>query len=303
MKVYREITPLSHSDVFVLSHHKHPKFNYPLHNHPEYEICLTLNSKGNRIIGDSVAKYQEKDLVLVGPYIYHRWDDADITPEQREEASIIVVQFDKSFFESKLMDKEAFYAIKRMLYRSKRGIQFTGSIVDKISKRLHRLAETKMSGFEATIEFLSILNCLATSPEQKLLASEGFSIQPKEMEDSRISNVYDFIMKNYTQKILVTQAAEIANMSESAFSHFFKKCTNKSFTQFVVELRIGFACKLLMETQDTISQICFKCGFNNISNFNRLFKKYKKITPLQYRNQLETALLESSQHQYRFQKT
>jgi len=99
---------------------------------------------------------------------------------------------------------------------------------------------------------------------------------------------------------MVTQAAEIANMSESAFSHFFKKCTNKSFTKFVVELRIGLACKLLMETQDTVSQICFKCGFNNISNFNRLFKKYKQITPFQYRQQLELALTNSDRFEYRF---
>lgn len=302
LKVYREITPLSHSDVFVLSHYEHPTFDYPLHNHPEYELCLTINSRGNRIVGDSVAKYDENDLVLIGPYIDHRWDAADIPEEQRDQAFIIVVQFDKALFESSMMDKEAFFSIKRMLDRSRQAIHFTGSIVDEVTQRLLKIAQTEMSPFESTMEFLSILNSLATSRDQHLLASAGFSMEPKSMVGSRIGKVYDFIMKNYTKKILVTQAAEIANMSESAFSHFFKKCTNKSFTQFVVELRIGYACKLLMETQDTISQICFKCGFNNISNFNRLFKKYKKFTPLQYRQQIELALVENSLHQYRFQK-
>ena len=298
MKIYREITPLNNSEVFVLSYYTEPKFNCPLHNHPEYELCLTLNSSGNRIIGDSVAKYIDKDLVLVGPYIYHRWDNTDQSEEQSSKAAILVLQFGKDLFDTSLFGKQDFYPIKRMLSRSLRGIQFEGAFLDQMADRLIKLAD--MSGFEATIEFLSILNEMALHPDQKLLASPGFKIKKEDISSTRINDVYDFIMENYTKRIMVTQAAEIANMSESAFSHFFKKCTNKSFTKFVVELRIGLACKLLMETQDTVSQICFKCGFNNISNFNRLFKKYKQITPFQYRQQLELALTNSDRFEYRF---
>lgn len=299
MKIYREITPLSSLDVFVLSHYEDPKFNYPLHNHPEYEICLTLNSSGNRIIGDSLAKYSVKDLVLVGPYIYHRWDNADQTEEQRTKASTMVIQFGKELFDSSLLEKEVFYPIRRMLYRSTRGILFKeGKSLDTLIDSLIDLS--KLSGFEATLKFLSILNNMATNPNQELLTSPGFKVNVKELNGNRISEVYDFIINNYTNRIMVTDAAEIANMSESAFSHFFKKCTNKSFTKFVVELRIGLACKLLMETQDTISQICFKCGFNNISNFNRLFKKYKQFTPFQYRQKLEIALFSTDKFEYHF---
>lgn len=298
MKIYREITPLNRSDVFVLSHYEHPKFNYPLHNHPEYELCLTLNCRGNRIIGDSITKYTEKDLVLIGPYIYHRWDDSDFPVGQREDATTFVLQFDKNLFGTVMMEKDAFYPIRRMLARSERGIHFEGAILDEMIERIYKL--NTISGFEATMEFLSILNSLAMSTEQQLLCTASFKVKPEEIGANRINEVYDFIMKNYTKRIMVTQAAEIANMSESAFSHYFKKCTNKSFTKFVVELRISLACKLLMETQDTISQICFKCGFNNISNFNRLFKKYKQITPFQYRQQLELSMINKELHNHRF---
>jgi AraC-like DNA-binding protein len=299
LKIYREITHLKSTDVFVIAHHKEPTFNYPLHNHPEYELCLTLNNMGTRIVGDSVAKYSKKDLVLVGPYIYHRWDNED-SPEKSDDAATIVLQFGNQLFESSLLGKEAFYAIKKMLHRSMRGIQFEGPVFDIIANRLIKLSDK--TGFEAVLEFLEILNILANSPDQKLLASSGFHSNPEEFRSNRINEVYEFIMKNYTKRILVNEAADIANMSESAFSHYFKKCTNKNFTKFIIELRIGHACKLLMETQNTISQICFECGFNNISNFNRLFKKYKKITPLQYRQKLETSFLNEGDSKYRFIK-
>jgi len=118
LKIYREITPLNNSEVFVLSYYTEPKFNCPLHNHPEYELCLTLNSSGNRIIGDSVAKYIDKDLVLVGPYIYHRWDNTDQSEEQSSKAAILVLQFGKDLFDTSLFGKQDFYPIKRMLSRS-----------------------------------------------------------------------------------------------------------------------------------------------------------------------------------------
>lgn len=289
MKVYREITPLKSDEVFVLSDYHEASFNYPLHNHPEYELCLTLGSAGNRIVGDSIAKYNYADLVLIGPHIYHRWDNTDIPNSQRKKARVLVLQFDSQLLSSSLLSKNSFHPIRMLLTRSLRGIEFRGKTRDLIIERLEQLVT--MKGLDSVLEFLSILDQLAHAPEQQLLASEGFSFKPENTRSRRINEVYEFIMKNYTDKIQVGHAAEIANMSESAFSHFFKKCTNKSFTQFVVELRIGLACKLLLETRDTVSQVCFQCGFNNVSNFNRLFKKYKKLTPHQFRRQIEGSYL------------
>lgn len=296
MKVYREITPVQPGDVFAVEHYDDPQFGYPLHNHPEYELCLTLNSTGNRIVGDDVSPYNKVDLVLVGPYVRHRWDDLG-NLEERRHARITVIYFGKEIFDSALTQKEAFFSIKKMLLRSVRGIEFSEETTLRLVDRIQKLRQ--LTGFSAALDFLAILNTLATSENQVLLSSPGYTPKTEHENSTRINAIYDFIMKRYTSKLPVSEVAEYANMSESAFSHFFKKCTNKSFTQFVVELRIGLACKLLMETQETINEICFKCGFNNISNFNRLFKKYRETTPLQYRYAFEKALGNNSDtHRY-----
>ena len=198
MKIYREITPLKSNDVYVLCHYLNPSFNYPLHSHPEYELCLTLNSKGNRIVGDSVSKYQEKDLVLIGPDIHHRWDNEDQPAHKKKDASVLVLQFDRNLFENLLLNKEAFYAIKHMLRRSSRGIEFHGEVLEKACERLVNL--TKMEGFEAVLEFLAILNTLALSKEQRLLASEIFSAHPESSRSQRIKAVYQYIADHLTEK-------------------------------------------------------------------------------------------------------
>jgi AraC-like DNA-binding protein len=295
LKVYREITPVQSGDVFAIEYYSDPQFEYPLHNHPEYELCLTLNSTGNRIVGDAVSPYTELDLVLMGPYVQHRWDDLG-NLETRQKASITVIYFDKDLFDSDLINKEAFFAIKKMLLRSVRGIKFSSKVIQEMIHRIQMLKH--LQGFDRVLEFLAVLNHLALSKGQKLLSSPSFTPKTEHENSSRINEIYDYIMGRYTEKLPVTEVAEYANMSESAFSHFFKKCTNKSFTRFVVELRIGLACKLLMETQNTINEICFKCGFNNISNFNRLFKKYRETTPMQYRYAFENALDSNSNPRY-----
>lgn len=285
MKVYREITPLTENDTFIAKDTENAHFDYPLHNHSEFELTLILKSSGTRIVGDSITKYEDSDLVLIGPEVYHRWDDSDLPEEERNQAHVIVVQFEPHLFDNSLLGKKEFYSIKTLLNDAVRGLVFHGQTFDIIKKKL--LNFKNLSGFEAVIEFMQVLHILAISNEKAYLASEGFSSKPQHSKSKRINDVYEYILSNFTKKINLAEAAAIANMSESAFSHFFKKSTHKSFTQFVIDLRIGHACKLLLETQDTISQICYQCGFNNVSNFNRLFKKYKDFTPYDYRKQFE----------------
>ena len=178
-----------------------------------------------------------------------------------------------------------------MLDQSVRGIQFHGETLDKSIEILKKLVTT--SEFESVLEFLNLMNILASSKERSFLASTGFSSKPEHSKSQRINDVYEYILNNFNKKIHLKDVAAIANMSESAFSHFFKKSTNKSFTQFVIDLRIGCACKLLLESQDTISQICYRCGFSNVSNFNRLFKKNKGMSPYNYRKQFDLERYES----------
>ncbi|MEO1627044.1 MAG: AraC family transcriptional regulator [Bacteroidota bacterium] len=285
MKVFREITHLGKDDVFVIKSHPNARFEYPLHMHPEFELTLITKAAGKRIIGDSIEEYEGPDLVLIGPEVYHKWDDEALPAHKKNKAHSIVLHFEPSLFTENLLCKQAFYPIKSLLQQSRRGIYFDGVTRKKVELKMHRLC--RLSGLDAVLEFLSILQLLATSEEKRLLASEGFDIQVQSFQNQRIDDVCNYLRKHFRERVQIATVAKIANMSESAFSHFFKKSTCKSFTRYLIDLRLSHACKLLLETRNPVSQICYNCGFNNLSNFNRLFKKYKGMTPFDYRNQYE----------------
>lgn len=285
MKIFREITPLRKEDVFTIKDTPNARFDYPLHTHPEFELTLILNSAGRRIVGDSVERYSGPDLVLIGPEVFHKWDDDDLPPERKSTARAFVIQFEPSLFSETLLSKQDFYPIKSLLNEAKRGIAFSGPTRKTIELKMKKLC--RLQGMESVLEFLSILNTLALSKSRRFLASEGFDCQAQIFHNQRINDVCDHLRRHFKNRVQIAEVAKIANMSESAFSHFFKKSTGKSFTRFLIDLRLSYACKLLLETREPVSQICYSCGFNNLSNFNRLFKKYKGLTPFDYRNQYE----------------
>jgi AraC-like DNA-binding protein len=286
MIIYKEITPLTQNDVFIIINSEKVGFDYPIHYHSAYELTLVLHSSGNRIVGDSVEKYKSKDLVLIGPEIYHRWDDDDIPPENRNNAHVITIQFSKDLFDYTFLQKEAFSSIKTLLKDSQRGLKFTGETFDTITEKMKNL--TLMEKFESVMEFLKILYMLSVSKDKKYLASEGFISIKDDVKGDRINKMYTYILTHFTDSNLrIAELAHQSNMSTSAFGHFFKKSTNKSFTQFVVDMRLGYASKLLLNSNESISEIAYKSGFNNIANFNRLFKKNKFISPKQYRRNLK----------------
>ena len=285
MILYKEITPLTKHDVFIIVNSEDVGFEYPIHYHSAFELTLILNSSGNRIVGDSVEKYKSNDLVLIGPEIYHKWDDDDIAPEKRNNAHVITIQFSKDLFDQTLFLKEPFFSIKNLLKDSQRGLKFTKETFKTIAEKMLNLVSYK--GFEAVIEFLKILHILSVSKDKKYLCSEGFISIKNDEKGDRVNKMYDYILTHFSDPSLrITELASESSMSASAFGHFFKKSTNKSFTQFVVDLRLGYAIRLLLNSDESISEIAFRSGFNNIANFNRLFKKNKFISPKQYRQNL-----------------
>lgn len=284
MKIYRELTPITGEDVFGIFNHPDAQFTYPVHRHPEYEINLIMNGSGNRIIGDKMEKYDEIDLVLLGPNLSHKWDDTDTNRGKFPSTHAIVLQFEEAFATNPLLDKILLHPIKKMLRYSVRGIEFFGQTRERAKDKLLKL--TEMKGFEQVIEFLNLLNLLAISEEKRLIASAGYVTERETQECVRMDKVYAYIQEHYNRKLFASEVADLVNLSESAFSHFFKKSTNRSFSQYLTEIRVGQACKLLLETQDSIREVCFQCGYGNLSNFNRLFKKYKGMTPQEYRKQV-----------------
>lgn len=283
MQVYKEITPLKSPDIFVVIDSVCNGFDYPVHNHPEYEINLVTGISGSRIVGDSIERYHDFDLVLLGPYLYHKWDGDEHLQRSGQPYRVITIQFAMDLFSSgQLFQKERFANIRKLLKDAGRGIQFQGKTLQEAMQRMVRLTEDK--GFANVIEFLQLLDLLSLSTETNFLASEGFSPRKQQYENNRIQIAYSYMLKNFADPGLrLGDVAAKVNMSESAFSHYFQKVAFRSFTQFLLDVRIGHACRLLLNTDETVSQICFQSGFNNLANFNRLFKKYRLCTPVEYR--------------------
>ncbi|MBD2723111.1 AraC family transcriptional regulator [Hymenobacter armeniacus] len=279
--VFLEKIPISEDSIFVLTHDDNAKFDYPLHYHEELEINLVMNCRGKRVVGDNVEIYDLCDLVMIGPNTPHCWyrDDKLIAPE--EHAKVITLQFKESVFSDVALNSLVMKPIKTLLLGSKRGYQFYGGTEQKVIKLLLRLIELK--GFEAYLLFLEIIHTLAESKEVRKLAMPGYIAEPDESKSTRINKVYKFISENYQETVSLAEAASLIGMSESAFSRFFKKFTNLSFTDYVNYLRIGYASKLLIQSNHTVSQICYMSGFRNVANFNRQFKKKYNYSPSYYR--------------------
>jgi AraC-like DNA-binding protein len=282
MQVYREITPLEEPDVFVILDSYNNGFDYPIHNHPEFELNLVMGCSGTRIIGDSTELYNNQDLVLTGSYLFHKWDVDQPKNQPIFSSRVITIQFRMDLFNSPFFRKNQFSKIRKLLHKASRGIEFQGETFDKAAELM--ISMTDDNGFSNIVKFLQLLNMLSCSNEASFLASEGFSPQAIPSKGNRIQIAYGFILKNFQEKdIRIADVAAQLNMSISAFSHFFKKYTNKSFRQFLIDVRIGHACRLLLDTDQNIKEVCFSSGFNNVANFNRLFKKYRACTPLEFR--------------------
>lgn len=278
-KILREIPPISDDDFFIVLNHKNAKFDYPLHFHPELEINLVLNSNGKRIIGDSIMNYTNADLVLIGSNTPHVWK----TDEEQKGAHVITIQFRDDFLSEKSLKRKLARPLKELVLKSKQGILFSPKTIKLIKPRILELSTSQ--DFDSLLKFLSILNDLAISKDWQLLASHAYVDYYSFPKNRRIEKVDDYIKKNLHQQIRINDVASLINISESAFSHFFKKSTNSSFSDYVIDLRLGHAARLLIETEQTINEICFDSGFNNLSNFNRTFKRKMGLTPSGFRAQ------------------
>lgn len=277
-RIIREITSLSEDDFFTVLNHFHAKFDFPIHYHPEYELNMVLNSNGKRIIGDSILDYDELDLVLIGPNTPHAW-----TGNDTNDAQVVTIQFHSDFVSNKMLEKKLMYPIRELLDKANRGVLFSKETAANIKERIMKLSESQ--DFDSLLDFFSILYDLSVSRNQKVLATPTYLGQFNTSKSRRIEKINNYIQQNLNQNIRIKEAADLVNMSETAFSHFFKKRTQRSFSDYITDLRIGNAARHLIETEKTISEICYDCGFNNISNFNRIFKKKLGFTPSEFRSQ------------------
>ena len=260
-----------------------PYFGTPWHYHPEYEIVLILESHGKRFVGSNITDFEPGDLCMIGSYLPHYYKNDSIYYEKNPnlKARSVVIHFLEDFCGSGFLDLPEMENIKILLERSKRGLQFTKETVELVAPKMKSLYAKQ--GMDRLIELLSILKILSERDDIIYLTTDPILLK-NDVDSSRMNAVFEYVMQKYQEDIKLDDVAQLAHMSESAFSRYFKKRTRRTFSQFLSEIRIEHACKLLQNDKLSIAEISFDSGFNNLSNFNRQFKNIKNTTPLAYRS-------------------
>lgn len=248
------------------------------HFHDEYELTLILESSGTRMVGDNIDRFTEGDLIFIGKNLPHTWRNDELHTFTKAEA--LVLHFLDRFCGPGFFDIPEMIKIRRLLDRSHRGIKITGGTRDEVAALLLKMEQA--AGADKVILLLSVLNLLAASGELSDLSSEGFASSIDDPCSDRLNQVYEYVMNNFQEDISLVKVAAVANMSPTAFSRYFKSRTRKSFTRFLIELKIGYACKLLMKEDMTVTHVCYESGFQNLSNFNQQFKTITGLTPKKY---------------------
>lgn len=251
-----------------------PFFEFKWHYHPEYELTYIVKGYGYRIVGNAYEYFSEGDLVLIGSNLPHTWS-SKLEDDVYSEA--VVIQFSKEFISSFLKYDESIL-IKKMLESSDRGIYFEASEV--VVSKMMSLTESK--GVDRILKLISILDDLSKK-QIKLIAPNAFHNIVSKKSEMRINKVCLFIQNNFYNKITLKEVAGLIYLTESNFCKFFKKATGKTYSDYLNEIRINEACRLLVQSEKTISQISFECGFETLSYFNRVFNTKKGITPSKYR--------------------
>jgi AraC-like DNA-binding protein len=257
--------------------------NCPWHCHSEMELVLVLQSRGYRIVGDNTHSLQRGDLVLLGPNLPHAYQHTDRLSAAAPPAQCVLLQFDAKLWAG-LMDLPALAHLQRLRDRAANGLQVMGPTRKQVAALL--LEMLHLQGMRRIVAFLTLLDALAQSRSCRTIASPGFTAPVNSGEQERIGRICQFIDKNYHRPLRLGEVAKTAHVSEGAFSRFFRSHMGKTFPAFVNDLRVGRACRLLTETELSITEIALSCGFQNISNFNRQFLRLKKGSPTEFRQRM-----------------
>lgn len=280
-KIITEITPLSEKDCFYLVDRYKERFTFPLHRHREFELNFLSNCKGaRRLVGDSIETVGDFDLVLIGHGIEHGWEQHECNNTHIRE---ITIQFSEDLFGENLLGKNQLSGIRNLLKESTNGIVFPLSTILKVYSRLERLTQPD-SGFNGLLEFLGLLNEIAELGGYRRLASSSFASVKPACDSRRVQKVQTYIDKHYKEEIRLNDLASIVGMTPTAFSRFFKLRTGRSISDYIIDVRLGHASRMLVDSTTSVAEICYDCGFNNISNFNRVFKKKKGHSPKSFRD-------------------
>lgn len=282
-ELFKEVSPLSDRDCFILIERQKSNFNFPIHVHPECELNYIENAKGaQRIVGDSIEEIDEEELVLItNPKLEHAWMDHNNKSQSIHE---ITIQFHANLLTEVFLNKNQMLSIRQLFKQAERGVAFSREAITKVRPLLKTLT-CENDSFYSLIKLLVILHELSVDKGLRELSTGRFAdtARQKDSGNQKLNKVIDYMNQHFAEVIHLSDVADMMNMSEASFCRFMKQHTSKSFIDFLTDVRLGAASRALIDSADSIAEIGYDCGFNNMSNFNRIFKKRKGVTPSEFR--------------------
>jgi AraC-like DNA-binding protein len=264
--------------LFVVKEERFPFNDFPLHCHPEYEIILVMKSSGTRYVGDHIADFFPGDLCLFGPNLPHTFYNKHM-PSDREVHQV-VIQFKENCLGAGFFNKPQFASIKALFERSQLGLSFSGPMRDLTEQKIKAMVDTDDD--ESVAGLIGVLALLAKATDYEVLSAQKQVAASVQKDTARMNRIYHYLLDNFKNEIILEDMAAMANLTVAAFCRYFKQHTRKTLSEFVNDLRIGYACGLLKQKELNVLQVCFESGFNNISYFNRRFKRQIGVSPLAY---------------------
>ena len=279
--VLREITSITDKDCFYIVERHKSEFTWPIHSHEEYELNFIERGRGvRRVVGDSIEEIGDYELTLItGDGLEHAWEQGRCSePDVRE----VTVQFSPRLLGPDLLARNQFASIRKMFDQARMGLTFSMPAIMKVYHLLDTLA-SKKERMEQFLDMLMILYELSLDPGARMLASHSFVHSGHDRESRRVDKAKEYVARHFTEEIKLEDLAALAAMAPSAFSRFFKQHTGRSPMDYIIDVRLGAAARMLVDTSSSVSEICYACGFNNLSNFNRTFKARRGYTPRDFR--------------------
>jgi AraC-like DNA-binding protein len=277
-----EIPP---SRIFVVKELHERHFDPIWHAHSEYQLFVVLDGTGTRFIGDSIKAFKPGELIFTGPHVPHVWrnDEAYFQQGSRLRANGIVIYLNENFLGEHFLDKEEIATLRKLFMKSLRGLEFFGDTRQQVIGLMKELIN--LQGLPSLIQVLRILEMLSRTKDYRYISSRPHVDSLDQHEADRLNKVYEYVFENFRKKIRLQDLAELLHMTPTSFSRYFTMKNNKSFSRFLSEIRIKHACKMLTESDESISNICYACGFDTLSNFNKQFREITMRKPTQYRKE------------------
>lgn len=285
MKTALHKSSIPPSQIFVVKDLEDKHFDPIWHAHSEYQLFVVLEGTGTRFIGDSIKSFRPGELILTGPHLPHVWrsDEAYFDRNSADITRGIVIYLNENFLGDHILEKEEMLGLKKLFVKSMRGLEFYGAKKLQVIEMMKELVG--LQGIPSVIHLLHILEILAVTKEYHYISSKAYDEGIDQHETDRLNKVYEYAFRNFRKKVLLEDLAELLHMTPTSFSRYFAMKNNKPFSRFIAEIRIKHACKMLTETDESIAQICYDCGFNTLSNFNKQFKEIMLKKPMQYKKE------------------